>query len=84
MAPTHWWTASRITSYNVCYTKLLRTTIVAANLAYSTVVFASLFGVALWDEVLSPLALLGMLLIISSGILVSLARHAATRPAHAN
>jgi len=60
------------------------TTIVAANLAYSTVVFASLFGVALWDEVLSPLALLGMLLIISSGILVSLARHAATRPAHAN
>jgi drug/metabolite transporter (DMT)-like permease len=60
------------------------TTIVAANLAYSTVVFASLFGVWLWNEVLSPVALFGMLLIISSGILVSLARHAASRPAHAN
>jgi len=60
------------------------TTIVAANLAYSTVVFASLFGVFLWGEALSPIALFGMLLIISSGILVSLARHAATAPARAN
>jgi len=60
------------------------TTIVAANLAYSTVVFASLFGVVFWDEAISPMALFGMLLIVSSGILVSLARHAASRPAHAN
>ncbi len=60
------------------------TTIVAANLAYSTVVFASLFGVWLWGETLSAGALFGMLLIVASGILVSMARHAANRPARAN
>ncbi|MBT0959694.1 DMT family transporter [Denitromonas iodatirespirans] len=49
-------------------------TIVAANLAYSTVVFASLFGVLLWGEVLPAPAWLGIALIMSSGILVTRAR----------
>lgn len=48
-------------------------TVVSANLSYSTVVFSSLFGVALWGEVL-PLAAWGAIaLIVASGILVSLA-----------
>ena len=51
-------------------------TIVAANLAYSTVVFASLFGVLLWGEHLDGAALAGIGLIVASGIAVSLARHA--------
>ena len=49
-------------------------TIVAANLAYSTVVFASLFGVLLWGEVLPAPAWLGIALIMGSGILVTRAR----------
>lgn len=56
------------------------TTIVAANLAYSTVVFASLFGLWLWDETLSKVTVAGMLLIVTSGVLVSRARHAANKP----
>lgn len=53
------------------------TTIVATNLAYSTVIFASLFGLWLWDEALSSGTVSGMLLIVASGALVSLARHEA-------
>jgi len=59
------------------------TTIVAANLAYSTVVFASLFGLWLWDETLSAGTIAGMLLIVASGVLVSLARHRPAKPARA-
>ncbi|MBV2235108.1 MAG: DMT family transporter [Sterolibacterium sp.] len=44
-------------------------TLAVANLAYTTVVFSSLFGYALWAESLSLLALGGIALIIASGML---------------
>ncbi len=44
-------------------------TLTVGSLAYSTVVFASLLGVILWQEFLSPLSWLGIALIIASGIL---------------
>lgn len=43
-------------------------TIVSASLAYSTVVFASLFGMLLWRETLSAGAWLAIALIVASGI----------------
>lgn len=46
-------------------------TLVAANLAYSTVVFAALWGILLWDEWLSVGAWMGMALIVGSGITAS-------------
>lgn len=48
-------------------------TIVSANLAYSTVIFSSLFGVILWDEHLPWTSLLAILIIIASGVAVSIA-----------
>lgn len=48
-------------------------TVVSANLSYSTVVFASVFGLLLWDETLPVSALSGIALIIASGVAVSLA-----------
>lgn len=48
-------------------------TIVSANLAYTTVIFSSLFGVILWDEHLPWTSLLAILIIIASGVLVSVA-----------
>ncbi len=51
--------------------------IVAASLAYTAIVFASLFGVLLWDETMSAGAWLGIALIVASGI-------AATRVSRAN
>ncbi|HXU92809.1 MAG TPA: DMT family transporter [Gallionella sp.] len=44
-------------------------TLVVGSLAYSTIVFASLFGMLLWNEVLSASSWLGMALIIASGVL---------------
>ena len=44
-------------------------TLVVGSLAYSTIVFASLFGMLLWDETLSPSSWLGMAFIIASGML---------------
>ncbi|MGA7750962.1 MAG: DMT family transporter [Gallionella sp.] len=44
-------------------------TLVVSSLAYSTIVFASLFGVLLWNEVLPLSSWLGMALIIASGVL---------------
>lgn len=44
-------------------------TLVVASLAYTTVIFASLFGILLWDEWLSPQSWLGIGLIVLSGIL---------------
>lgn len=41
--------------------------LVAGSLAYSTVVLASLFGIVLWDEMLSPASWLGIALIVLSG-----------------
>ncbi|HQU90536.1 MAG TPA: DMT family transporter, partial [Denitromonas sp.] len=49
-------------------------TIVAANLAYSTVIFASLFGMLIWGEVLPAAAWLGIGMIMASGILITRAR----------
>ncbi|MEO8409469.1 MAG: DMT family transporter [Propionivibrio sp.] len=46
-------------------------TLMAASLAYSTVVFASLFGVVLWHEVLSPTSWLAIALIIGSGLVAT-------------
>lgn len=44
-------------------------TLVVGSLAYSTVIFASLFGILFWDEWLSPLSWLGIGLIVASGVL---------------
>jgi len=44
-------------------------TLVVGSLAYSTIVFASLFGMLLWNEVLSLSSWLGMAFIIASGVL---------------
>jgi drug/metabolite transporter (DMT)-like permease len=44
-------------------------TLVVSSLAYSTVVFASLFGMLLWHETLSLSSWLGMALVIASGVL---------------
>lgn len=42
---------------------------VVSTLSYSTIVFASLFGLLLWQETLSPVGWLGIALIIASGVL---------------
>ena len=44
-------------------------TLVAASLAYTTVVFASLFGMFFWQETLSLHAWLAIVLIIASGLI---------------
>ncbi len=44
-------------------------TLVVTSLGYSTVLFASLWGILLWNELLSPIAWLGMGLIILGGSL---------------
>jgi len=44
-------------------------TLVVGSMAYSTIVFASLFGMLLWHEILPPSSWLGMALIIASGVL---------------
>lgn len=46
-------------------------TLVVGSLAYSTVVFASLWGILLWQEILSLTSWLGIALIILSGVLAS-------------
>ncbi len=44
-------------------------TLVVGSLAYSTIVFANLFGMLFWNELLSISAWLGIALIIASGML---------------
>lgn len=44
-------------------------TLVVGSLAYSTIVFSALFGLLLWQELLSLSAWLGIALIIASGML---------------
>jgi len=46
-------------------------TMISANLAYSTVVFSSLFGFLLWDEQLPLIAWFGIVFIIGSGCLAT-------------
>jgi S-adenosylmethionine uptake transporter len=43
-------------------------TFLSASLAYTTVVFASLFGMLIWQETLSVDAWLAIALIVASGI----------------
>jgi drug/metabolite transporter (DMT)-like permease len=47
-------------------------TVVSANLSYATVVFASLFGMLLWDEIMPASSWLAIALIIAGAIAVSL------------
>jgi drug/metabolite transporter (DMT)-like permease len=44
-------------------------TLVVGSLAYSTIVFASLFGILLWHEVLPLASWIGMAFIVGSGVL---------------
>lgn len=44
-------------------------TLAVGSMAYSTIVFASLFGMLLWDETLTLSSWLGMALIVASGVL---------------
>lgn len=46
-------------------------TLVSASLAYSTVVFSSVFGMLLWDEVLPWSGWLGVILVVASGLLAT-------------
>jgi drug/metabolite transporter (DMT)-like permease len=48
---------------------LVGKTLVVGSLAYSTIVFASLFGMVLWHETLPLTSWLGMVCIIASGVL---------------
>lgn len=56
-------------------------TVVSANLSYATVVFASLFGMLLWDEIMPPSAWLAIALIVTGAIGVSLSTREGERPA---
>jgi drug/metabolite transporter (DMT)-like permease len=42
---------------------------VVSTLSYSTIVFSALFGLLLWQELLPPIAWLGIALIITSGVI---------------
>lgn len=55
--------------------------LVVGSLAYSTVVFASLFGVVLWHEILTPDHWLAIALIITSGVLSVYATRRSRQPA---
>jgi drug/metabolite transporter (DMT)-like permease len=44
-------------------------TLVVGSLAYSTIIFASLFGMLLWGETLTAASWLGMAFIVASGVL---------------
>ncbi|OFZ68881.1 MAG: hypothetical protein A2V79_06425 [Betaproteobacteria bacterium RBG_16_56_24] len=62
---------STATLAQLAMTRAYRTgnTLVVGSLAYSTIVFASLFGILLWNEVLPLSSWLGMAFIIASGVL---------------
>jgi drug/metabolite transporter (DMT)-like permease len=55
-------------------------TLVVGSLAYSTVVFASLFGILLWGEALLPTSWLAIALIVSSGVISTRATARANGP----
>lgn len=63
--------ASSATLAQLAMTRAYRTgkTLVAGSLSFSTVVFASLFGILLWGEDLPPSGWVGMALIIAAGVL---------------
>lgn len=62
---------STATLAQLAMTRAYRTgnTLVVGSLAYSTIVFASIFGMLLWNEVLPLSSWLGMTLIIAGGVL---------------
>ena len=62
---------SSATLAQLAMTRAYRTgkTLVVGSLAYSTIIFASLFGMLLWDETLSLSSWLGMAFIIAGGVL---------------
>ena len=62
---------SSATLAQLAMTRAYRTgkTLVVGSLAYSTIIFASLFGMLLWDETLSLSSWLGMAFIIAGGML---------------
>jgi len=47
-------------------------TMLSANLSYATVVFASLFGALLWDEIMPWMSWIGIACIVASAIMISL------------
>lgn len=57
----------------LCMTRAYKggTTLVTASFAYTTVVFSSLFGIWLWDERLPDIAIIGVVLIVASGVLAT-------------
>jgi S-adenosylmethionine uptake transporter len=56
-------------------------TLLASNLSFSTVVFGALFGLAVWGEMPTAAGWAGMVLIVTSGVLATLAaRRRAARP----
>jgi drug/metabolite transporter (DMT)-like permease len=62
-------------------------TLVVGAFAYSTVVFASLIGIVVFDEVLPPIAWVGMAIVVLSGLLAKAANKRAdskTLPASAD
>ena len=63
--------ASSATLAQLAMTRAYRTgkTLVAGTLSYSTVVFASLFGMLLWGEALPLSGWIGMALIMASGVI---------------
>lgn len=58
------------------------TTLVVSSLGYSTVLFAGIWGILIWKEILPPIAWLGMGLIILGGILSSFWGHKIATQAH--
>ena len=54
--------------------KTQRGTLVVANLQYSGIVFAAVYSVALFGDQLPPIAWLGMVLIVGSGIVATILR----------
>ena len=60
-----------------------RGTLVVANLQYSGIIFASIYGALLFGDVLPPIAWLGMALIVGSGIAATVLRSRAAPDAPA-
>ncbi|MBI4985463.1 MAG: EamA family transporter, partial [Rhodocyclales bacterium] len=57
-------------------------TLASASLAYMTVVFASIFGILLWDESLPLLAWVGIAVVVAGGVAATaLSRTAPVAPA---
>ena len=63
--------SSTATLAQLAMTRAYRTgkTLVAGSLSYSTIIFASVFGMILWDEALPLIGWLGIGLIITGGVL---------------